>query len=302
MFDLGGGGFGDFTGIQDKDISLRAGRKTEINNYLQELLSDEINQKDTEKINQRKEEILRKIKEEFGGSFDLSTGGSYSRHTYVNGLSDIDILINLGNYSDSKIPEKENSKKVLEYVAEILRKKYPRTEIVVGKMAVTLRFRDGIEIQVLPAFRYYGGYKIPDPKSSRWITTFPDRFKERLTRLNRKYGNRVKPIIKIVKYLLNKNNVEISSYHLENIALEAFENYSGNLTYSDMVIHLLNYAKTRVLKRVSDPSGQSDHIDEYLGRSHSPNRSNLAEKIGKLESRLREAETRDDWERIVNGQ
>lgn len=298
----GGGRFSGFSRIQDKDESLKIGRKTEINSYLQELLSEEINQKDTEKINQRKEKILRKIKEEFEGSFDLTTGGSYSRHTYVNGLSDIDILINLGNYSDSKIPQKENSKKVLEYVAEILRKRYSRTEIIVGKMAVTLRFSDGIEIQVLPAFQYHSGYKIPDPKSGGWVTTFPDRFKERLTRLNQNYGNRVKPTIKLVKYLLNKNNVEISSYHLENIALKAFEKYNGNLTYSDMVLYLLNYAKRRVLKRMSDPSGQSDYVDEYLGGSFSPNRTNLARKIGKIESRLKEAETREEWERIINGQ
>lgn len=301
---MGSGGGGEFRGggIQDKYESVKEGKKTEINSYLQDLLRDKINQKDTEKINSRKEEILQRIKEEFEGSFDLYTGGSYSRQTYVNGLSDVDILVNLGNYSDSNIPDKENSKKVLEYIAERLRKRYPNTEVTTGKMAVTLKFSDGVEIQVLPAFRYHSGYKVPDSNTGGWLTTFPGSFKERMSEVNQKTGNRVKPTIKLVRYMLNKNNIELSSYHLENMALEAFDGYSGSKTHSDMALHLLNYAKTRVNTKTSDPSGQSDYVDENLGNNHNPTRKKLAKDIENVESKLKKSETKEEWKRVINGQ
>jgi len=298
----GSGGDNDENSIQPKIEETRtAVDKAEINDYLQGLLND-INQRDTETINYRKDEILKVIEDEFEGSFDISTGGSYSKHTYVDGLSDVDILIDVGNYSDSQIPDKENSKSVLQYVADRLKQRYPKTEITVGKMAVTLKFSDGKEIQVLPAFKYHNGYKIPDPDSNNWITTNPHKFKEKLTKINQDNGGSVKPVIKLVKYLCEKNCVPIKSYHLENIAIDAFKDYNGPYNRTEMVKYLLNHAKTRVLKRIEDPSGQTDYADEYLGKGNSSQRKQLAKKISKLEQKIENAKTKDDWEKSFNGQ
>lgn len=307
MLNGGGGGASGHKGPISPPISDTkiADSKTKINDYLQGVLSEDINQRDDETIDKRKDEILHVIQDEFGNdgeSFEISQGGSYSKHTYVDGLSDVDILINLGNYSDSNFPDKENSKAVLAAVAERLRRRYPNTQISVGKMAVTLTFSDGIEIQVLPAFSYYTGHKIPDPDSKGWVTSNPNRFKDKLTRVNQDNNNNVKPVIKLTKYIIDKNGIPIKSYHLENIALEAFSNYNGPNTKSDMVKHLLNIAKYRVLSKMEDTSGQSDYADEYLGDNRSDARVKLSDKIAKVYDNLKNAKTKEEWEKIVNGQ
>src|SRR5258708_38731583 len=47
----------------------------------------EINQTDTEALNRHKNEILKALETAFEEAYDLRGGGSYTRHTYVNGLS-----------------------------------------------------------------------------------------------------------------------------------------------------------------------------------------------------------------------
>lgn len=292
--------YGTSRPVGGRPSSIRLGTKTAINNYLNEVLTH-INQRDTEKINQRKEEILRILKAEFEEVVDLTTGGSYSRYTYVNGLSDVDILIDLGNYSASGITGKENSEIILQYVADRLEQRYPRTEMKVGKMAVTLKFSDGIEIQVIPAFRHYSGHKIPDPDSSGWISTYPKKFAEDITELNKKTGGKVKPVIKLTKYMLANNNIEVRSYHLENLAIEAYKNYTGSQTPYEMLIHLMNQSKTRVLRGMDDPSGQFERIDAHLGPRGSLKRQQLSRELRNLEARLKNAKSAEECKKIVEG-
>src|SRR6266496_5206397 len=110
----------------------------------------EINQTDTEALNRHKNEILKALESAFEDASDLRGGGSYTRHTYVNGLSDIDILADLGPYSSSNIPNKADSKAVLADVERRLRQRFPNTDITSGRMAVTMHFSDGLELQILP--------------------------------------------------------------------------------------------------------------------------------------------------------
>jgi len=50
----------------------------------------------------------------------LDNGGSYSKHTYVSGLSDIDVLVNLGTYTESTIPNKDDPSAVLKVIESAL--------------------------------------------------------------------------------------------------------------------------------------------------------------------------------------
>lgn len=303
MNDSGGGGGGAYNSNSSPETNtnetIDSARNTEINTYLFDLLRDKINQKDTELINKRKDEIQRILSSEFPDVFDLSVGGSYSKYTYVNGLSDIDILVDLGDFTSSPIAEKENSKKLLEHFAERIKQRYPQTDISIGKMAVTAKFSDGVEIQILPAFKYHNGYKIPDPDSKGWVCTFPKRFKEKLTEINQKNSSKVVPVIKLTKELLANNNIKIKSYHVENIAVKAFENYNGKYTLKEMTLHLVNTLKSNVFKHTGDPCGQSEYIDDYLGTVKSNDRKIIANSLNSLENKLTQAKTKEDWKKLM---
>src|SRR6266849_4208134 len=60
--------------------------------YFGELLAG-FNDRDVELVNSRLDEIKTALKEELETAFDQVFGGSVAKHTYVDGLSDIDSLL-----------------------------------------------------------------------------------------------------------------------------------------------------------------------------------------------------------------
>ncbi len=304
MGSSGGGGGGSYysgsTSDSNKTTQENA-NSTSINDYLNGYLRDIINQKDTEKINQRKDEVKRILENEFGEAIDIASGGSYSKQTYVNGLSDVDLLYDLGDYTSSNIEGKEDPKNVIDQFAQRIHQRYPTSNIKQGKMAVTIEFSDGIELQVLPAFRYYNGYKVPDPDNNSWVCSFPKNFSSKLTAVNQANSGVVKPVIKLTKEILANNGIKVKGYHLENMAVDTFQSYDGAKTPKAMTSHLISHMKNGVLKRVGDPCGQSEYVDDYLGSNGSLQRRELSSKISNLENKINNATTEQDWKKIMTG-
>jgi len=247
----------------------------------------EINQTDTEALNRHKNEILKALETAFEEAYDLRGGGSYTRHTYVNGLSDIDILFFLGPYSSSKIPNKEDPKAVLTYMKKRLRQRFPNTTITSGRMAVTIQFSDGLELQVLPAFRYRSGYRIPDPQGSGWTITQPQVFARLLQERNAEVGGKLLRCIKLAKRICNNRGVEVKSYHLENMAVKAFEHYSGSRSDEDMLRHLFNQAKVLATTRMKDITGQEAYVDRLTSQTQ---RTRLSQQLAAIEREVAKAE------------
>ena len=73
---------------------------TQVADFLQETLK-EINNHDYEAIDRHKRTIEDKLKNEFDVE-DVRFGGSHSTNTDVKGLSDIDMLADLGDFKSDK--------------------------------------------------------------------------------------------------------------------------------------------------------------------------------------------------------
>ena len=252
---------------------------TEISNFLQEELK-EINAHDYDAIDRHKRTIEDKLKSEFEVE-DLGFGGSHSTHTDVKGLSDIDMLTDLGDFESSK-----TSDEVIKNFANAIRERLPNTKVSSGVMAVTVEFSDGLKVQVLPAFRYQDGYRIPDPNGKGWISSYPKRFSRELTSVNQKQSGRVVPAIKLIKSICDANYIEASSYHVSNLALVAFKGYLGDKTYPKMLQHFFNRAKILCTKPTSDPSGQTKYVDADLSKA---DRSRMAKAFAGMEANVNEA-------------
>jgi hypothetical protein len=286
----------------DLENSLKQTRQqvadAEVASVLASALS-QINQIDTEALNLHKEEILKALESEFVEASDLRGGGSYTRHTYVNGLSDIDILADLGPYSSSSIPNKADSRAVLADMERRLRQRFPNTNITAGRMAVTIRFSDGLELQILPAFRYHSGYKIPNSQGSGWTITRPQVFAKLLRERNASVGGKLLPCIKLAKHICEKKGLEVKSYHLENIALKAFEHYTGPRSEEDMLRHLFNQAKALVATRMKDVTGQEVYVDRYL--SSMTARTQMARQMATIEKEITEAKGNSNaWRQLID--
>ena len=187
-----------------------------------------------------------------------------------------------------------SSKQVLNSLADRLRDRFPKTTIETGKMAVTIGYSDGSEIQLLPAYRNGQRFEIPDPNSPHWIQSNPTAFTRRLTGVNKANNGRVIPVIKLMKRLCEKRGIELKSYHIENLALNAFDRYSDAKTYPAMLCRLLNYAKGNISRRLPDPSGQSDNIGASLSGSQ---QKMISRQLKQVEDEIRGALESDSTEK-----
>lgn len=285
----GGGGasraFGSALSAQASSESYEA----EANSFLQGLLST-YNDRPTDIIRDRLADIQSSIDAEVEGSTSLLFGGSVKRHTYVDGLSDVDALLVLNRSSLAAASPQE----VLSFAEDRLRDSLgPDVQSVkAGSLAVTVTYWDGAEIQVLPALRTQTGVRIANVEGGWTKVVRPERFAQKLTQVNQQCGTKVVPTIKLFKGLQSAlpENCRLKGYHAESLAIEAFKSYDGARTLRAMLQHLVSQAATRVLNPIQDRTGQSRHVDDYLGAANSAERHRVAASLSRVAQRLSSAE------------
>ena len=266
--------------------------------YLREKLRD-YNDRDAETIN-RHIRGLRDALEQSGNDV-LSTrfGGSVSRHTYVDGLSDVDVLLIV---NDSTLSGRD-PRVVIQRMAELIQHRMPKTQVRTGHLAVTVTYADFHEIQVLPAIRTKAGIRIANPGRNEWSGVLhPERFAQKLTEVNQANGGRVIPAIKLTKALANRvirsDKDKINGYHIESLAIEAFKNYRGPTDRKSMVSHLLEFSSSGVMQPIRDSTGQSRFVDDYMGRPGSDARQKSATHFRQMKDRLERARSESDLDNL----
>lgn len=280
--------------------SLDKSYDSEVNNNLNDILTD-VNNRPVEEINKRLETIQKAIESDIDGFIDLVFGGSVNKHTYVDGLSDVDSLavLNSGELS-GKTPHE-----VLSYFAERLQQRLPNTKISAGNLAVTVKYSDGREIQILPAIKTATGYKIAASNgSNNWSNVVkPRKFAEKLTSINKANGNKVVPVVKLAKSIISTlpESRKLSGYHTESLAIEVFKNYTGPIQTKAMLKHFFSEASKRVMNPISDSTGQSRHVDDYLGARSSTNRRMVSDSLSQISRRMNNADANRDsgtWSKL----
>lgn len=308
----GGGGVfgGDYTPDKYKEIiqETREGTKdaqyeTNVNDMINERLSGY--QRDAEETQERLDEIKEILQEEEIGTIDMRYGGSVMKHTYVDGLSDVDVLVLLNKTELSDASPRD----ALEYIAERLEREGDSKirEIQVGDMAVTITYSDGQEIQLLPAIRRGEGYIIPQHRGNEWSNVIrPDRFASKLTEVNQQNNGKVVPVIKIAKSIISQlpENQQLSGYHTESIAIEVFKSYPDSLpkTPKAMLRYFFEHAKDDVKSPIRDKTNQSVHVDDYMGQENSPERIRVSYSLDRIGRQMKNADeigSVEEWESIL---
>ena len=300
---MGGGGGGGFIGRSPSKVAkdIRQAETTaqdasfsaEVNALLGELLAA-ANDRDTEGVVRHLEAIKQALDKEIEGAVDLLFGGSVAKHTYVDGISDVDTLV-VVNESElaNKTPEE-----VCQYFVQRLSERLPGTLIERDGFAVTVRYADST-IQLVPVLRRGATLLLPDAKCERWDRVRPTAFTTKLTDVNRACGGRVVPTIKLVKMLVRTlpQNRQLSSYHLEELAIRAFEGYGGARAPQAMLHHFFSVAPGLTAAPIPERTGQSRHVDDYLGPSGSLERLMARDALSRLGRRLRNADAAHALER-----
>lgn len=286
-----------------REETLDSRFESEVSEILDQILAE--SHRDTETTREHLDEVKEIIEQEDIGSIEMRFGGSVSKHTYVDGLSDVDVLLILDRteLSDASPPE------VLDYVKTILSDSKSRNidEVSTGKLAVTVRFTDGEEIQLLPAVKRGEGYRISDQNGENWSNVIrPDRFAEKLTEVNQDNGGKAVPVVKLAKSIISElpEGQQLSGYHVESIAIEAFKSYPDDKpkTSKAMLRHFFENAKDVIRSPIKDKTNQSMNVDEYLGPENSAERIRMGYAIDRIGRRMKKADeigSVDEWKSIL---
>src|SRR5258708_5950315 len=197
----GGGAFVNRTPEQLRDIVRKSEERTTVAAFESELSRTmggrlgEVNGGDTQTVNQRLGEIKTAMQGAIEGTFDQLFGGSVAKHTYVDGLSDIDSLV-LINDSDL---ESKSPKIALERMEAIIKGRLKQDAAVEhGRMAVTVTFPDGMVIPLLPAIESSDGHlHLPSSHPYAWSQFDPTAFPEALTKPHQECAGNLLPTIKL---------------------------------------------------------------------------------------------------------
>ncbi|OMD44053.1 CBASS oligonucleotide cyclase [Paenibacillus odorifer] len=274
--------------------------EADVNKYIKELFA-EINNRDTEGINRHLQTLHNALNKDIEGFVDLKFGGSVVKNTYLNGLSDVDMLVLINNHRLASATPDE----VLKSFRNQVKKRLPNTEVKIGALAVTVKFSSGHEIQLLPSIKTETGYKIARSDENRWSNVIkPHKFAEKLTAVNQANGNKVVPVIKLMKKVNSclPSHKQLSGYHIESLAIDAFKrSESVSRTYKEMVGHFCRHAEKAVLKPIADSTGQSVHADNYLGAANSVDRQRASTTFKQILKKMESANSTNSlasWKRI----
>ena len=270
----------------------------QIQGYLREKLRD-YNDRDTEAINRHIGGLRDALEQTGSDVLPTRFGGSVSRHTYVDGLSDVDVLLTV---NDSSLAG-QAPKSVILRMAELIQRRMPRTKVTTGDLAVTVEYTDGHEIQVLPAIKTKAGIRIANPVQDRWSGVLhPERFARKLTDVNQANDGQVVPAIKLTKALAHRlirsDKDRITGYHIESLAIEAFKGYRGATNLKSMVNHLVDHASVAVTRPIRDSTGQSRYVDDYMGPQGSPARRKAADNFRRMGRSFNQCKSQADVDNL----
>ena len=258
------------------------------------------NSRDPDEIQSHLEAMLKAIAADIDGTISMLFGGSVAKHTYVDGLSDVDAVIILNK---SELEDKSPAE-VIRYFAGQLGNRLPKTPIEPGNLAVTVTYQDAI-IQLLPALRAGSGLRIPSAEGKFWSPIIrPDVFARILTDVNRTQAGKVVPTIKLAKNIIAgfPEQQRLTGYHVESLAVKVFRGYSGLKTPKAMLTYFFEESSKHVRKPIGDSTGQSFHVDDYLGAPNSLRRKIAADALGRVSRRIRDADNAhsvDLWKEIL---
>lgn len=294
----GSGGSGTFVNRSPselRDIVRKAEDKTTVAAFEAELASTlgnllgSYNARDVDTVRERLDALKAALQDSIEGTFDQLFGGSVAKHTYVDGLSDIDSLVLI---NDSALQGK-SPQQVLARMERILEQKLSgQADVSHGRMAVTIDYGDGMVIQLLPAVKVKDGQvHVPSSRRDGWSRINPVTFQEALTRRNKECAGKLVPTIKLAKAIIGQlpEVQRLSGYHMESLGIAAFRNYVGEKTTTAMLPTFFERARELVLSPIKDSTGQSVHVDGYLGSANSEARQAASHVLGRLGRRMRNA-------------
>jgi hypothetical protein len=241
-------------------------------------------------VSERQRHVRKSIAKDFI-VLDAFPSGSYRRKTMIAPLDEAAIEFCLVLDSRYYCRDQNGPMTLLERIKETLQKHCnAATAINSNGQAATLAFPD-FDVDVVPAVPFQGSsYLIPDARRQRWVSTDPDKQIEIWTSANEMQGDKLIPLIKMIKAWNKRQNKLLRSFHLESLALQVFTGVPVAEYWHALADFFVRAAQH--VDYVPDPSGQGGNLAYYLdfSRAHV-----VKDRMKEARWRAIEAITLDDF-------
>jgi len=219
----------------------------DIDSYLNKLVKQlSIDKPRRDAINNSVEVLKGKIWAEYRERISsVELFGSYDRGTElpqsIDNKSDVDILV---IFKSNDFQPATLLKQLYQFADE----SYTRSNVLTDHPTVVIEMTK-VRFEVVPAYienSFWNGdeLKIPAPRNKelKWITTEPQKLKEKLIKKNSVENQLITPLIKLVKYFNVKQGRPYDSFLIEHHAIT--RDYDGITTLKDYLFKFIIDLKT----------------------------------------------------------
>lgn len=219
------------------------------------------------KVASHYQQTVRQRLENTLGGFDGSLLiGSYKRHTALAPLKDVDIAVLINADKRSKLIS-QGPHACLNAVRASLDEAFVKIHKAptMQRRSICVEFRRGdLKFDVVPALatKRAGVLLIADRDADRWLLTAPEMHAAISTEMNKRSGNLLKPIIKMVKAWKLERSVPLKSFHLEVMCYKALSAQPLSMAHG-LYLTFVHLARA-IRQECPDPTKIGDDIDDDL--------------------------------------
>lgn len=166
---------------------------------------------ESERAKQHRESIRRKLEQDFP-IVEFFRTGSFGNGTSVRGHSDVDYFAAIDVWQD-------DSTVLLRRVRASLARRFPNSSVRLASPAVVVPFGARVEkTEIVPAIRYATRgvtlYAIADGDGG-WLQSGPHIHHGLLRELDRESGDRLRPLVRFLKWWSYSQKVGVASFYIE---------------------------------------------------------------------------------------
>ena len=214
----------------------------------------------------RQRDVLRRVLERPLSVREFVISGSFSRHTAIRPLHDIDLFVVLDPYAHARLADGAPLA-VLTEIQRVLDAAYQNKHSIIQNRSVNIAFAGtGLAFDVVPAFPDGAGYRIPDRDTNTWIRTNPRIHSDHAEAANERAGRMAKPLVKALKHWRAQHkDVAVRSFHLELMVYDLAR--AKPESYARGIATLLRQLAARVMAPTPEPAGIGPAVDVQMSTS-----------------------------------
>ena len=213
------------------------------NDFLDNLKID-----NTETITNRYHELTSALNKHFRDTDSKTDNtlqvGSFGRGTGIKGISDLDMvyIVPKSKWNDYKV---DGQYRLLREVKEAICKRYPKTDIRVDRLVVTVTYTNFL-FEVQPVFEQEdGSFLYPDTKRGSWQPTKPREEIEAFNLKNQEKNRNLKRFCRMIRAWKNEHGVCIGGLLIDTLVFNFLESTTkyDNQSYSSYGSMSLDFFK-----------------------------------------------------------